>query len=40
MVNGQAGAIVACNRRDYGGAPACLDIVLLLSAAALRRIEE
>jgi hypothetical protein len=40
MVNGQAGAIVACNHWDYGGAPARFGILLLLPAAALRRIEE
>jgi hypothetical protein len=40
LVNGQAGAVVAFNRRDYGGAPARFGILLLLPAAALRRIEE
>lgn len=38
-VNGQATAIVAFNRRDYGGAPARFGIAVLLPVEALRRIE-
>jgi putative PIN family toxin of toxin-antitoxin system len=38
-VNGRAQALVAFNRRDYGGTPARFGIELLLPAEAYRRIE-